>query len=444
MTEYTMKDILRLEVAPALGCTEPVAVALAAAAAASLLGGAEPEAVRVWVDPNIYKNGMSVLIPGTGGLFGLDLAAALGAVVGDAARRLEVLEAVDDKVVAKARGLIAARRVTVDMYKKQGLKITAQVSGGGHTGEAVITRSHDNLSSLKLDGRKAPLDQPTGDGSHSTSANLAELEQWLAERTLEEMIGLLDELEQEDLDFLERGVRYNLRLAEYGLKYGPGLGLGKCLESLVRQGLMCKDMAAAARILTSAAADARMAGVKLPAMSSAGSGNHGLTATLPIWAARDFAKCPPDETLRAVALSHVITAYVKAHTGRLSAVCGCSVAAGAGATAGLAYLLGGSARHIAGAVNNLIQDLAGIICDGAKTSCAFKLATAAGSAVQSALLALQGLQVNQGEGIVGECMENTTQNLGLLSVEGMRYADQTILRILASKFLPNGASEEHL
>lgn len=250
------------------------------------------------------------------------------------------------------------------------------------------------------------------------------------------MIELLDALEQEDLDFLERGVQYNLRLAEHGLKFGPGLGLGKCLESLMRQGLMCKDMAAAARILTSAAADARMAGVKLPAMSSAGSGNHGLTATLPIWAAKDFAKCPHEEVLRAVALSHVITAYVKTHTGRLSAVCGCSVAAGAGATAGLTYLLGGSARHIAGAVNNLIQDLAGIICDGAKTSCAFKLATAAGSAVQSALLALQGLEVNQCEGIVGQRMENTAQNLGLLSVEGMRYTDQTILRILANKFLP--------
>lgn len=436
MPDYTLKDLLRLEVAPALGCTEPVAVALGAAAAASLLGGGVPESVRVWVDPNIFKNGMSVLIPGTGGLFGLDLAAALGALGGDPSRRLEVLDSVDEQLVAKARKLLNQKKVSVELLEEIGLKIKVEVKAGDQTGEAVITRSHDNISSLKLNGRRVKGSLDTAGGSSAQGVNLAEMEEWLAARNLAEMIALLDDLDQDDLDFLERGVNYNLRLAEYGLKFGPGLGLGKCLDRLVRQKLMCRDMAAAARILTSAAADARMAGIKLPAMSSAGSGNHGLTATLPIWAARDFIQCSSVEVLRAIALSHVLTAYVKIQTGRLSAICGCSVAAGAGATGGIAYLLGGDSRQVAGAVNNLIQDLAGVICDGAKTGCAFKLATAAGSAVQSALLALQGVHVLQTEGIVGDSMENTARNLGMLSVEGMRYTDHTILRILTTKLAP--------
>ncbi|MBU1274636.1 MAG: L-serine ammonia-lyase, iron-sulfur-dependent, subunit alpha [Proteobacteria bacterium] len=436
MPDYTIKDLLRLEVAPALGCTEPVAVALGAAAAASLLGGRAPESVRVWVDPNIFKNGMSVLIPGTGGLFGLDLAAALGALGGDPTRRLEVLDSVDEQLVARARKLLNEKKVSVDLLEEIGLKIKVEVKAGDQTGEAVITRSHDNISSLKLNGRRVKSGFTSTGGFGPQKVNLAELEEWLATRSLDEMIEMLDGLDQDDLDFIEHGVNFNLRLAEYGLKFGPGLGLGKCLDRLVRQKLMCRDMAAAARILTSAAADARMAGIKLPAMSSAGSGNHGLTATLPIWAARDFIQCSSVEVLRAIALSHVLTAYVKIQTGRLSAICGCSVAAGAGATGGIAYLLGGDSRQVAGAVNNLIQDLAGVICDGAKTGCAFKLATAAGSAVQSALLALQGVQVLQTEGIVGDSMENTARNLGMLSVEGMRYADHTILRILTTKLAP--------
>jgi len=441
--EYTIKDLLRLEVAPALGCTEPVAVALAAAAAASLLGGRAPESIQVWVDPNIYKNGMSVLIPGTGGLFGLDLAAALGALGGDPAQRLEVLNSVDDATVLRARQLIAGKRVSVELLQEIGLKIKARVQAGDQTGEAVITRSHDNISSLELNGRPVTGGLSPAGGQGPQGSNLAELEEWLATRSLEDMIGLLDGLDQDDLDFIERGVSFNLHLAEYGLKFGPGIGLGKGLDRLVRQNLMQRDMAAAARILTSAAADARMAGVKLPAMSSAGSGNHGLTATLPIWAVKDFIQCSPGDVLRATALSHVLTAYVKTQTGRLSAICGCSVAAGAGAAGGITYLLGGDSRQIAGAVNNLIQDLAGVICDGAKTGCAFKLATAAGSAVQSALLASQGVCVLKTEGIVGNSMENTAYNLGLLSVEGMRHADQTILRILTNKFLPDASNQDH-
>ena len=166
---------------------------------------------------------------------------------------------------------------------------------------------------------------------------------------------LVDQLDAEDRKFLEEGIRFNLRLAEHGLKFGSGLGVGRTLERLARQGLIKRDMILAARILTSAAADARMAGVKMAAMSSAGSGNHGLTAILPIRAVQDYLDVEHATVLEAIALSHIITAYIKAHTGRLSAVCGCSIAAGAGATAGVTYLVGGDVRHIAGAIKNVID-----------------------------------------------------------------------------------------
>jgi len=198
---------------------------------------------------------------------------------------------------------------------------------------------------------------------------------------------------------------------------------------------MAKDMSLAARMLTSAAADARMDGVKLPAMSSAGSGNHGLTAVLPIWAVKDFLDCTEADALRAIGLSHIVTASVKAHTGRLSAVCGCSVAAGAGATAGIAALMGGSLSHIAGAIKLLIEDLAGVICDGAKAGCALKLATAAGTAVQAALFSLHGMRVSATDGIIAESPEQTMKNVGQLSCEGMVETDRTILAIMIEKKL---------
>jgi L-cysteine desulfidase len=210
--------------------------------------------------------------------------------------------------------------------------------------------------------------------------------------------------------------------------------VGKTLERLVIEGLLKKDMILEARMITSAAADARMSGVKLPAMSSAGSGNHGLTAVLPIWALKKFVNSNETKVyLKAIALSHIITSYIKAYTGRLSAVCGCSVAAGAGAAAGIAYLMGGNISHIAGAIKNLIEDLAGIICDGAKNSCALKLSTAAGTAVQAALFALHGIDVKESDGIIDHSPERTMQNVGKLSTDGMIETDRTILQIMIEK-----------
>lgn len=427
---FSVKDILRLQVAPALGCTEPVAVALAAAAAKAALPE-RPGRIDIWVDPNIYKNGLAVIIPGTGGLSGLDLAAALGAFGGDPALGLEVLEPLDDAAVLEARDFVRDGKVEIHLLEDhRGLFIRAVVTGDAHSAEAVIRDMHDNVTSLRLDDTDVPAAR---DARPIPASDMPRLEAWIKTLSLDDLLHLLDDLDNEDREFLMEGVRTNLRLAEYGLKHGPGLGVGKTLDRLVRQKLICRDMILAARILTSAAADARMGGVKLPAMSSAGSGNHGLTAILPIWAIRDFIDCDDRTVLEAIALSHLVTAYIKAHTGRLSAICGCSVAAGAGASAGVTYLLGGGAAHIAGAIKNITEDLAGVICDGAKAGCALKLATAAGASVQAALFSLQGINVMATDGIIGASPEQTMRNIGTLSTEGMIETDRTILKIMLAK-----------
>ncbi|MBW2178288.1 MAG: serine dehydratase subunit alpha family protein, partial [Deltaproteobacteria bacterium] len=350
-------------------------------------------------------------------------------------RRLQVLESIDDAVVRQAKALIKSGGVRVNLLQdQQGLYIRAAVNSPDKKAEGVIRDMHDNLVSLKLNGQTISdhplLPRETGpDGK----TELQQVETWLKSLSLAELLELVDDLDSEDLDFLEKGVQYNLRLAEYGLKHGSGLGIGKTLDRLVRQRMMKLDMGLSARMLTAAASDARMDGVKLPAMSSGGSGNHGLTATLPIWAVKDYVECDKKTALEAIGLSHIITAYVKAHTGRLSAVCGCSIAAGAGAAAGISYLLGGDVHHIAGAITNITEDLAGVICDGAKAGCSLKLATAAGTSVQAALFALQGVQVKATDGIISTSPEKTMENIGILSSQGMIETDRTILKIMLAK-----------
>ncbi|MGD8836722.1 MAG: L-serine ammonia-lyase, iron-sulfur-dependent, subunit alpha [Desulfobacteraceae bacterium] len=432
---YTAKEVLRLQVAPALGCTEPVAIALASAAAASLLKEGEIDALDIWVDPNIYKNGMAVAIPGTPGLSGLDRAGALGALAGDPALKLEVLAPIGDSAVRSAEKLVIQKKVKVHLLEDhKGLYIKACVTQGDQRATAIVRDMHDNIAALELNGEainRHPL-LARGDNEQA-QGGLAGLETWLKRLSLGQLLDLVDQLDDKDLAFIEEGITYNMRLAEYGLKHGPGLGVGKALDRLVRQRIIRKDMIQAARIMTSAAADARMAGAKLPAMSSAGSGNHGLTAILPLCAVFDYVDCDRSTLLRAVGLSHIITAYIKAHTGRLSAVCGCSIAAGAGVSAGVAYLMSGSISHIAGAIKNVAEDLAGVICDGAKSGCALKLATAAGTAVQAALFSLQGVNVQSTDGIIDQSPEQTMQNLGTLSTQGMIETDRTILKIMMEK-----------
>ncbi len=432
----SIKDILRLEVAPALGCTEPAAVALCTALAASVLKTKQIESIEVWLSPSIYKNAYAVAIPGTNGQVGIDLAAALGGYGGQAELKLQVLSPIDQKHIDQAHQLIRQNRVAIHLLNDQtGIYIRSIVTGSGETAEAIIRGTHDNLVSLNYNGQPVTACGLLSDIAE-TRNDIEDLETFLQGSTFDQLLALVEQMEYEDYDFIREGIACNLKLAEHGLLYGCGLGVGKMLDRLSREGLISRDMIFSARMMTSAACDARMSGAKLPAMSSAGSGNHGLTAILPVWAVSQYLSSVDETALvKAVALSHVVTGYIKAHTGRLSAVCGCSVAAGAGATAGVVYLMGGSLRHIAGAIKNLLSDLAGVICDGAKASCALKLATAGGTAVQSALFSLHGIDVKETDGIIARTAEETMKNMGEISMEGMIETDRTILRIMIEKEL---------
>jgi L-cysteine desulfidase len=431
---YGAKDILKREVTPALGCTDPIAIALSAAAATRLVFPETVESISVHVDPNIFKNGFSVPIPGTAGLSGLELAAALGAFGGDPDRGLEVLETLTSESLEKAVILVQNNAVAIHLLRgHRGIHIQTLIRAGIHEAACLIEHTHDNIVSLSLDGKEA-AEKPIASGNSPVGRfDRADFDAWLRQLTLDEMLGMITTFDDGDIEFIKKGVDLNFRLAEFGLSREFGMGIGRTLQRLSDRGRIKMDMVLAARILTAAAADARMAGAGLPAMASAGSGNHGLTAVLPIRAVKDYVICNDKAMYQAIGLSHVLTSVVKSHTGRLAPLCGCSIAAGAGAAAGITWLMGGARNQIAAAVKHLIGDLSGMICDGAKPGCALKLSTAAGNAVQASLLALEGVTLNNSDGILAHTLEQTIHNLGVLSTRGMSENDATILNIMLNK-----------
>lgn len=248
--------------------------------------------------------------------------------------------------------------------------------------------------------------------------------------TIKELVENIEKLNFEDIKFLLDGISMNEEIAEYGLNQKVGIGVGYGMKKSMEEGLLGDDLMNQAMMITAAASDARMAGIKMPVMSSNGSGNHGLTAILPIVAYNRKFPQSEERLAKALAISHLITAYVKNFTGRLSAVCGCGVAASTGATAGISWLMSGDIRQIEGAIENMVANLSGMICDGAKAGCALKLASAASAAVQSAIIAKQECYVPPMNGIVGSKVEQSIQNLGKISDKGMSVTDKVIINVM--------------
>jgi L-cysteine desulfidase len=426
-----VRDLLHLETGPGLGCTEPAAIGLGAAAAAALLNGSEPDAIEVTLDPNLYKNALRVIIPGTGGECGLGLAAALGAVAGDAQLRLQVFSRVDPEATGQALALLQAGKVRVNLKEgHRGIYVQTVITAGPHRAVSLLTGRHDHLESLTLDGRPQAA-HPLLRGRRDGEADLEELEGWLTALSLGEMVNLLEDLDAGDLAYVQTGIDMNERLVEYGLQHGPGLGVGQVQQRLVRGGLLQPDLALTAGMLAAAAIDSRMGGVMLPAMTLAGSGNHGIAAGIPLVAVAGHAGSHPGRGLiQAVTLSYLVTCSIKARTGRLSPMCGCAVASGAGVAAGVAYLRGGAVAQIGGAVMNHLECTAMLICDGAKTSCALKVGEAVASAVKSALLSLEGVVVKPHDGFIGKSPEETLRHLALMSRQGLAAMDPVILDIM--------------
>ncbi len=422
--DYTSRFIetLKNSVKPALGCTEPVAVGLAVAVAFKEVRGAI-EKINVEVSTNIYKNGMGVYIPGTKKM-GLTFASALGATCGDSTLGLEVFRTVNDVAVDEAEKLIKEGKVNVGVENKKGnFYIMAQVETEVGKSICIIKDYHTNIVYLEANGNI--LLNKNQDIEISSNVN-----EYLKNINIQDIREFVESVSYSDINFLLEGVRLNMDIARVGLKEKSGPGLGAALDQLMSEGTIQKDIINKARTFTAAACDARMAGVNMPVMSSAGSGNHGITAIIPPSIICEDMGYDDDKLARTLAFSHLVTAYIKVFTGGLSPVCGCAVAAGIGASASITWALGGTNKQIAGAIRNMVGNLTGMVCDGAKGGCAFKLSTASAEAIIQAKLAMLNVIISDIDGIVSPGAELTIKNLGSFCSEGMKNADDEIIDIM--------------
>ncbi|WP_411680945.1 serine dehydratase subunit alpha family protein [Clostridium thailandense] len=410
-------SILKDQVVPALGCTEPTAVAYATAKAKELLEE-DVEALNILVDRNVLKNGKEVGIPGTNEK-GIVVAAALALMVGKSEYKLEVLKEVTNSSLEQALKLIDKNIINLDLKKDvTGLYIEVIAKGKNNTSRVVIKKTHLNIVLLEQNGKCV------SEQNEKEEAAKPSLRDRIREFTIADLKEFVDTVEFEKISFINEGIVMNRRIADDDLKYNLGIGLGNMLNS-ENEGLE-----QSAKAITSAASEARMAGHPLPVMSSAGSGNHGLVAILPIAIIGQGMKIDNEKIIRSVTLSHLVTIYIKSYTGSLSPVCGCGVAAGVGASAGLSYLLGGNLEQIGGAIKNMIAGISGMICDGAKIGCSYKLAISVNAALDAAKMANKNVFIPSKDGILDDSVEKTIQNLGRVSNEGMANTDDIILEVM--------------
>lgn len=405
--------LLREETLPAIGCTEPVAVALCAAEASACLLK-EPYRLNLEVSPYILKNGMHVGIPGTAGLTGLDLACALGSLLPHPEMQMTILGDVSDEKLSKAKAIVQSGSVSVrsaDTPYKVWVDVRIDAADG-HWARAVIQGTHTHVLLVEKDGQPLRTDRC----QESESRDMPAI-------TLESVYAFATTVSQADLEFLDEIIRVNTRIACEGLARDYGLCVGRHLAN-------SPDAAQQVIAVTAAAADARMSGCQLPVMTNMGSGNQGITASLPVIETAHLLGASHEQLLRALAISELVAMEVKTHIGRLSALCGCSIAAAIGAASAMVFLRGGNFEQIAYAVNMMVGDVTGIICDGAKPGCALKIATAVSAAQRAAVLALSLEHTVQPYGIVSSDVEATIQNLGTLGRDGMGNANDVVLRMM--------------
>lgn len=424
-TRDRIKDLIGREVVPAIGCTEPVAVALAVAKATETLGGdAAPARIEVTLSGNILKNAMGVGIPGTG-MIGLPIAIALGALVGKSEYGLEVLRDVNDDAVERGKSMIAEGRVSVghDPKAPDKLYIAAVVcdESGTHSGKAVICGGHTHFVDIVKDGEVL---------LHEDVAVECCVEDDEMCLTLETVWKYAIESPIEELAFIKEAERLNRAAAERALN-GSGFGhkVGRIIATAGKS--MYGDTPARHMLaMTAGACDARMAGEPVAVMSNSGSGNQGITITLPVVTYAEEINASEEQRVRALVLAHLTSIYIKQSLGRLSALCGCVVAA-TGASIALTYLMGGDFTHGTYAVKNMVATLTGMICDGAKPACALKIMSGVNTALVSALMAMNDECVTADEGIVDDDVDVTVRNLTAIGREAMNETDLMVLKIMS-------------
>lgn len=418
-------ETVKKEVVPALGCTEPVSVALAAAIAARHLKG-KPTQVEAYVSPNLMKNGMGVGVPGTG-MVGLPIAAAVGALAGEPDAGLEVLKNITKGDVEAAK-LMLEQQVSVGVAQVSNIlfaKVT--VSDGTDQATVIIADGHTNVVSIDVNGDAVFIIDP----QPATTAD-TQPENIFAQADAHDIYEFALNVPVEDIQFITESLELNDALSKEGLTGNYGLQIGATFQRNVERGLLSGGLLTNVLCRTSAASDARMDGAMKPAMSNSGSGNQGIAATMPVAVVAEHVNADLETTARALMMSHLMAIYIKSYQNKLSALCGATTAS-MGAVAGMTWLLGGRFEQISAAINSMIGDITGIICDGAKTSCAMKVSSSASAAVKAALMALDGIRVTGNEGIVADDVDASIRNMSALANGAMTQTDVQILDIMVHK-----------
>lgn len=416
-------ELIQREVVPAMGCTEPIAVSLCVARATELLGKL-PEKISVGLSGNIIKNAMGVGIPGTG-MIGLPIAIALGALIGKSEYQLEVIREVNNEAVERGRRYIDEGHINVYHIEDtpSNLHIDVKVEADGHEARAVISRAHTNFILLSKDGETVFEEQPvteTADaGEKDIELSCAMVYEFATESPLDEIRFILQARD------LNKAASRTAMDGDFG--HSLGVTIRSKGMSLLGDSPLGHMMSA-----TSAACDARMGGAPIPVMSNSGSGNQGITATMPVVSYAEDINASEEQLIRALTLSHLTSIYIKQSLGRLSALCGCVVAS-TGASSGLVYLMGGGYEKVCAAIKNMVANLTGMICDGAKPSCAMKIASGVSTAAMSAMLAMNDKCVSSAEGIVSDDIDSTIHNLTSIGREAMTETDRLVLKIMTTK-----------
>lgn len=435
VSNQDLLNLLRSEVVPAIGCTEPIAVALCVARAKELLG-AEPDKIEVYLSKNVYKNALAVGIPNTG-MTGLPIAIALGATVGKSEYMLEVLRDATPEAVAYAKEymLRVPAQIHINYDAPSILYIHAEVHKGEKTAQATIIDQHTNFVTSPISNSEASNTQPSLKESSPLKGELEGV-------NLRRVYDFAMEVDTNDITFLREGAEMNTAAAEtsFADQYGHGLGRLLCPTSNSASGLTSNSVSGLfgntlfTKIIsyTCGACDARMSGAMVPVMSNSGSGNQGISCSVPVYLYAQENHCTSEQTLRALALSNLTVIYIKQSLGRLSALCGCVVAA-TGSAAGITYLMGGNYEEITYAIKNMIANISGMICDGAKPGCALKVTSGVATAIFSAYLAMQHSYAGATEGIVEDDIDRTIRNLTRIGHDGMKVTDDLILDIMTHK-----------
>ncbi len=409
-------NILKHELVPALGCTEPIAIAYAAAKARRVLGEF-PEQVEMHLSGNIIKNVKGVTVPNSGGLKGIDVAAVLGIVGGNADRALEVLSEVSPEDISRTRELISQKICSCSLVENvDNLFITAIVTSGKHSASVTIEHQHTNITKITKDG-EIILDNPY----RSTEA--AAIDKSLL--TVKDILDFADQVRMEDIQpVINRQIKLNSAIAQEGLDNNYGAQIGKTLMHVWGKSVTTRACARAA-----AGSDARMGGCSMPVVINSGSGNQGMTVSLPVIVFADEWEVSHEKLCRSLVVSNLIAIHQKYYIGSLSAYCG-AVSAACGAGAGITYMYGGTYQQVSLTIINTLGNIGGIVCDGAKPSCAAKIATSVDAALMAFQLSIQNKSFLPGEGIIKDDIEETIKSMGYIGRVGMRATDTEILNVM--------------